>query len=94
MTKHDLDIAPDVSVSQHGPIHGPTKKGQDVIDMDVFEFEDSLRKKGLSGGTCEGYALDLPVGKSPYSCYPFALHDTLILLWDFKVKNGMMTLFA
>lgn len=45
-------------------------------------------------GTCRGYPLTLPEGKSPYSCYPFALHDTLILPWDFKVQNGMMTLFA
>lgn len=63
----------------------------DIIDVDLFE--DILREK-KSAGTCKGYALVFPEGKSPYSCYPFALHDTLILPWDFKVQNGMMTLFA
>ena len=36
----------------------------------------------------------LPDGKSAYSCYPFVLHDTLVLPWDFKVQNGVMTLFT
>jgi len=33
-------------------------------------------------------------GKSPHTTYPFALHDTIILPWDYALKNGMMKLFA
>ena len=33
-------------------------------------------------------------GKSPHTTYPFALHDTIILLWDYALKNGVMKLFA
>jgi hypothetical protein len=66
----------------------------DVIDVDQFAFKDTVLEKILSGGICEGYKLDFPDGKSAYACYPFALHDVLVLPWDFKVKNGVMTLFA
>ena len=35
-----------------------------------------------------------PDGKSPHTAYPFALHDTIILPWDYVLKNGVMKLFA
>jgi hypothetical protein len=35
-----------------------------------------------------------PDGKSPHTAYPFALHDTIILPWDYALKNGKMKLFA
>ena len=33
-------------------------------------------------------------GKSPHTMYLFTLHDTIILPWDYALKNGIMTLFA
>jgi hypothetical protein len=48
----------------------------DVINIDVFEYE--------------GYTVTFPDGKSPHTAYPFALHNTLILPWDYTVKNGVM----
>lgn len=33
-------------------------------------------------------------GKSPHTAYPFALHDTHNLPWDYRVKNNKMFLFA
>jgi hypothetical protein len=32
--------------------------------------------------------------ESPHTTYPFALHDSLILPWDYSLKNGVMKLFA
>lgn len=43
---------------------------------------------------CPGYKLNLPDGKSPHTAYPFALHDTHNLPWDYRVKNNKMFLFA
>jgi hypothetical protein len=88
--EQDLELASNVSISQNGT----NDERQCVIDVDLFDFEDTLQEKSLSDGACKGYTLDLPVGKSPYSCYPFALHNTLVLPWDLMVKNGMMMLFA
>ena len=43
---------------------------------------------------CKGYALTFSNGKSPHTSYPFALHDTLVLPWDYSLRNGVMTLFS
>lgn len=88
--EQDLELASDISTSQHGR----NDEQPCAIDVDLFEFEDTLQEKSMSDGTCKGYTLDLPVGKSPYSCYPFALHNTLVFPWDLMVKNGVMMLFA
>ena len=67
----------------------------DIIDIDSFEFEDTLEQtKNPVHRMCKGYTLSLPGNKSPHSVYPFTLHDTLVLPWDYTVKNSMMSLFA
>ena len=33
-------------------------------------------------------------GKSPQTTYPFVLHDTLILPWNYMIRNGEMALFS
>ena len=65
-----------------------------IIDVDAFEYEDTLKQPKKSATACEGYAIIFPDGKSPHTAYPFALHDTIILPWDYALKNGMMKLFA
>ena len=41
---------------------------------------------------CRAYFVKWPSGASPYSTYPFALHDTLQLPWDVQITNGIITL--
>ena len=68
-----------------------------IIDIDtMFEYyEDTRVKKHQKSMTaCTGYTLTFPNGMSPNTAYPFALHDTLIVPWDYSVKNGTMVLFA
>ena len=43
---------------------------------------------------CKGYTMTFPDGKSPHTSYPFALHDTMVLPWDYALKNGTMKLFT
>ena len=63
--------------------------------IDSFKFEDSLEPTKASAKLCcKGYALAFSNGKSPHTSYPFALHDTLILPWDYWLRNGVMTLFS
>lgn len=65
------------------------------IDIDAFEYEDiPSPKQPLAVAACEGYKITFPEGKSPHTTYPFALHDTIILPWDYSLKNGTMRLFA
>jgi len=72
-----------------------TLRPRDIIDVDSFEYEDTLTtSNAMSANFCKGHTLTFPHGKSPHSCYPFALHDTIILPWDYVVRNGIMTLFA
>jgi len=65
-----------------------------IIDVDTFEYEDTIEKPKMSVVACKGFAPTFPERKSPNSAYPFALHDTLILPWDYALKNGVMSLFA
>jgi hypothetical protein len=65
-----------------------------IIDVDAFEYEDILKRPKMSAAACEGYTINFPGGKSPHTAYPFALHDTIILPWDYALKNGVMKLFA
>jgi hypothetical protein len=67
-----------------------------IIDVDSFEIgsENILKIRNLSNKSCKGYILVFPDGKSPHTCYPFALHDVLILPWDYTTHNSVMTLFA
>jgi hypothetical protein len=69
----------------------------EVIDVDSFEFEDTLQLlqgPKTSANICKGYTLIFPDGQSPHDSYPFALHSHLELPWNYTVRNGQMTLFA
>ena len=79
------------------PTHSPTLAFNDeIIDVDTFEYEAAMAniqpKKSVT--VCKGHAVIFPDGKSAHTAYPFALHDTLDLPWDYVVKSGIMTLFA
>lgn len=69
-----------------------------VINIDSELVETPARKSvQLSGSLlakCHGYVLKFPCGKTPYSAYPFTLHDSRSLPWDLSISNGVMTLFA
>ena len=65
-----------------------------IIDIDAFEYEDILNQSKTSAERCEGYTMIFPDGKSPYTAYPFALHETIVLPWDPVLKNGVMKLFT
>jgi hypothetical protein len=88
---NELLAAPDISMPRN------RSKGFDedaTINVDAFEYEDTLRQQKTSVAVCEGYTLIFPAGKTSHTAYPFALHDTIILPWDFALKNGVMKLFA
>jgi len=53
-----------------------------------------IQLSGSSHTRCQGYILKFPCGKTPYSIYPFTLHDNRSLPWDLLISNGVMTLFA
>jgi hypothetical protein len=66
----------------------------DVVILDSFKFEDSLGPMKASENLCKRYRLAFSSEKSPHILYPFALHDTLVLLWDYLLKNGVISLFS
>jgi hypothetical protein len=67
---------------------------EEIIDVDAFKYEDPIKQPNKSVTACRGHTVIFPNGKSPHTAYPFALHETLVLPWDYIVKNGTMTLFA
>ena len=65
-----------------------------IINVDAFEYEDILKRPTMSAVPCEGHTIIFPDGKSPHTTYPFALHNTIALPWDYALKNGVMKLFV
>lgn len=67
----------------------------DLAPINVDDEGDVVAVKRMSyAARCSGYIFDLPLGQSPSSTYPFALHDKMNLPWDYSVSNGMMKLYA
>ncbi|KAJ7573003.1 hypothetical protein C8J56DRAFT_1133363 [Mycena floridula] len=64
------------------------------IDVDTWQESLPAGEQIESPRPCLGYRLHFPPGKTPSSSYPFGLHDTLVLPWDYAVKNGKMTVTA
>jgi len=80
---------------QEQPVTVPVTKTRAtdyIIDVDSFELSEKETNHQIL--RCQGYTLCFPAGKSPYTAYPFALHDTRALPWDISIENGIMTLFA
>jgi len=71
--------------------HAKQPDEAEIIDVDTFEYENILKQPNSLVRVCEGYTMTFPDGKSPH---PFALHNTIILPWDYALKNGIMKLFA
>jgi hypothetical protein len=88
-----IDYIPSIPINDHLLV----PERIEVIDLDSFDFNSALKMLKPSATTvrtCQGYALIFPDKKSPHSCYPFALHDILVLPWDYMIRNDKMTLFA
>ncbi|KAF8161442.1 hypothetical protein B0H34DRAFT_673382 [Crassisporium funariophilum] len=77
-----------------GPIMVECDDEVEIVDVRMSKCKRTFGKAKISALECEGYTLKFPDGTSPHTAYPFALHDTLILPWDYAVKNGVMKLFA
>jgi hypothetical protein len=63
-----------------------------VIDVDSPGVEERPEAPKTLVTACKGYILMFPDGKSPHTAYPFALHDTLILPWNYLIRNGEMSM--
>ncbi|KAJ7600118.1 hypothetical protein C8J56DRAFT_1037720 [Mycena floridula] len=63
------------------------------IDVDAVPVENTAPPKQCRR-RYRGFRLAFPPDKSPYSTYPFALHDKLSLVWDPLVTNGLMNVTA
>ena len=66
----------------------------EIINIDSFKVEKSLQQPKRLATQCNSYSLIFPDGKSPHTAYPFALHDTQILPWDYSIRSGKMSLFS
>ncbi|KAF6753578.1 hypothetical protein DFP72DRAFT_1010378 [Ephemerocybe angulata] len=67
-----------------------------VSDDDDLEIKITAHpvstKRRPTDKTCLGYHLGFPPGKSPHASYPFMLHQTQNLPWDYSVEGDRMTL--
>ncbi|KJA17143.1 hypothetical protein HYPSUDRAFT_70894 [Hypholoma sublateritium FD-334 SS-4] len=91
-----IDCAPDPMATEI-PKLCEEPRIRTVIDVNVFVYEDTVRGTHESipaSPKCSGYVLAFPRQKSPFSSYPFALHDTLVLPWELPTKGGVMSIVA
>ncbi|KAF8173473.1 hypothetical protein BJ912DRAFT_1024864 [Pholiota molesta] len=73
------------SVHPQAPCNVAEKPNVQMVESDdeieVIEQPPRLRKTKISVDLCKGYKMVLPDGMSPYTSYPFALHDILSIPW-------------
>lgn len=82
----------------------PTSAPQEIIDVDQEDpskakpaiNQNQARSSSESSKLykCNGYKPYLPVGISPYTSYPFGLHDTFAIPWEPNLCGGVLVLFA
>ncbi|KAG6848307.1 hypothetical protein H0H93_001364, partial [Arthromyces matolae] len=77
----------------HIPAEGNRSFVHDVIDIDDFEVR-AVTSQPTPPNKCKGYTLPIPDGQTPHSSYPFALHDSTSLPWDYAVIQNKMILHA
>ena len=99
----DIEQGPsmsDIIISNHAQAHlnvsMPTKQRDEVaiIDVDALAYKDISEQPKPSVRVCEGYTMTFLDGQLPHTTYPFALHDAVVLPWDYALKNGVIKLFA
>jgi hypothetical protein len=79
----DFSQLPGTSSHRKGSARNP-------IFIDAITIENQSK---TSERNCQGYMLTFPVGMTPHSSYPYAMHDQP-LPWDYEVRAGKMTLRA
>ena len=65
------------------------------IDVDALDENVNMSQSfTMSDYGCSRYRLTFPAGKSPYSAYPFGLHDVRPLPWKSTLVDDTMTIFS
>ena len=84
------------TVSESGKTLPPPEGNlHNVIDVDLYLPETGAPPpQSRSHWQCGGYVLEFPKGLSPHTDYPFGLHNSTLLPWDYSVRNGVMILHA
>jgi hypothetical protein len=66
----------------------------EVIDVDDMADEPTPKESSTQQAACNGYVFDFPDGQNPHTAYPFTLHNSRSIPWDYSVRNGIMTLYS
>lgn len=69
----------------------------EVVDIDdmVDEPTPKLPKESSTlQAACNRYVFNFPDGQNPHTAYPFALHNSRSIPWDYSVQNGIMMLYS
>ncbi|KAG7091383.1 hypothetical protein E1B28_010421 [Marasmius oreades] len=69
-----------------------TDKPKDDISSITSLFRSHTYQNRKVNGPCQGFRPKLPSGKAPEDIYPFFLHRTTSLPWDYAVKRGVLVL--
>ena len=75
-------------------IHVDANETQLINVDELYREENTQPFRATTTRICNGYQLTFPEGKSPYSAYPFGLHDIRPLPWKITLLNEVMTIFS
>ncbi|KAF8176089.1 hypothetical protein BJ912DRAFT_1033585 [Pholiota molesta] len=90
---NESDIHPESLIVQ--PVLSESDMEGEVVVLDSFPIDEALQKRKRPDTACKGYTIVFPDGQSPYTAYPFALHDTLSIPWvPHLMPTGTMLLFS
>jgi hypothetical protein len=66
----------------------------ELIVIDALDEKETSQSFKMSDYGCGRYRLTFPAGKSPYSAYPFRLHDVCPLLWKSTLVEDTRIIFS
>ena len=67
--------------------HVPILNMIEVIDIDNMADEPTPKESSTPSqhAACNGYVFNFPDGQNPHTAYPFALHNSRSIPWDYSV---------
>ena len=66
----------------------------ELSDVDALDEKGTSQSLKVSDNGCSRYRLTFLAGKSPYSAYPFGLHDIRPLPWKSILVDDTMAIFS
>ncbi|KAF4596881.1 hypothetical protein EYR40_007427 [Pleurotus pulmonarius] len=90
----DLDVIAQQAVVDHVDVIDLSNEDAEVTVANAGATKAHATADGSQAMLCTGVSVSIPTGRSAHTSYPFALHATLAITWNYSVVDGRLILHA